>query len=109
MKYIVCEEVCGLLSWMLGHQILSLCYKLMSNYDTVEFFYGELQNTICYVGIFKCMTLGLKLGFYIVSYRVCRQKKLTLMSYIRPMNLQYHEDYIKYLCVRVMWHTYLCE
>lgn len=39
MKYIVCEEVCGLLSWMLGHQMLSLCYKLMSNYDTVEFFY----------------------------------------------------------------------
>ncbi|XP_023718936.2 AP-5 complex subunit beta-1 [Cryptotermes secundus] len=39
MKYIVCEEVCGLLSWMLGHQILSLCFKLMSNYDTVVFFY----------------------------------------------------------------------
>lgn len=53
MKYIVCEEVCGLLSWMLGHQILSLCYKLMSNYDTVEFFYGELQNIIHDAGIFK--------------------------------------------------------
>ncbi|XP_021914315.1 uncharacterized protein LOC110827193 isoform X5 [Zootermopsis nevadensis] len=39
MKYVVCEEVCGLLNWTVGHQILSLCYKMMSNYDTVEFFY----------------------------------------------------------------------
>jgi hypothetical protein len=44
MKCVVCEEVCGLLSWRLGHQILSLCYKLMSNYDTVEFFYGKSQS-----------------------------------------------------------------
>ncbi|KAJ9594123.1 hypothetical protein L9F63_014439, partial [Diploptera punctata] len=39
MKYVVCEDVCGLLSWSLGHKILFLCYKLMSNYDTVEYFY----------------------------------------------------------------------
>jgi hypothetical protein len=43
MKHVVCEEVCGLLNWRLGHQILFLCYKLMSTYDTVEFFYGESQ------------------------------------------------------------------
>ncbi|PSN56344.1 hypothetical protein C0J52_03746 [Blattella germanica] len=39
IKYVVCEEVCGLLSWSLGHKILSLCNRLMSNYDTIEFFY----------------------------------------------------------------------
>ncbi|XP_069700066.1 AP-5 complex subunit beta-1-like isoform X1 [Periplaneta americana] len=48
MKYVVCEEVCGLLTWSLGHKILSLCYKLMSNYDTVEFFH-DFVTELCEV------------------------------------------------------------
>ena len=48
-KHVVCEEVCGLVSWTLGHKILSLCYKLMRSYDTIEFFYGEHQNDHCCV------------------------------------------------------------
>lgn len=48
-KCVVCEEVCGFISWTLGHQILSLCYKLMRSYDTVEFFYGEHLNGQCSV------------------------------------------------------------
>ncbi|XP_066993200.2 AP-5 complex subunit beta-1 [Anabrus simplex] len=39
MKYVMCDEVCEVLNWRLGHQILWLCYNLMKEYDTVSFFH----------------------------------------------------------------------
>jgi hypothetical protein len=91
-KCVVCEEVCGLVSWTLGHKILSLCYKMMRNYDTVEFFYGEQQND--HLSVQSMMQAfgnmyGLRINtnflhsrmHYAGEYTVCRSTKSLFMLY----------------------------
>jgi hypothetical protein len=91
MKYVVCEEVCGLLNWTLGHQILSLCYKMMSNYDTVEFFYGESQINHCTIlfvmdlRIYGYIALGLTPNFAwcdISGQWICKTTNNALRIYL---------------------------
>ncbi|KAK7865955.1 hypothetical protein R5R35_005020 [Gryllus longicercus] len=44
-RHILCGVICKSLSWSLGHKMLKLCYFMMKEYNTTNFFY-ELSNVL---------------------------------------------------------------